>query len=313
VLWLTTAAAGRGDWLAARRTGIGGSDVPAILGTSPFRSPFDVWLDKTGREVDREAGERARWGSLLEDVVVRLWASAEQVRVRRLGTVADPDAPWRVASLDRAILQPGTFTAAALLEVKTTSQRAGEAADDTDLADRYGDQVQWYLGITGLESARVVVLVGGQQLRTLDVEADPARQAVLAAAADGFWHTHVVPDTAPPLTALDYERVATVPETAGETVEADDRLLHLLTLYRTAKAGEKSATDLARTLQVQILDALGPAGALTHQGRVLATWRTQTTTRIDPKAVRAKHPDVWTECATTTDSRRLLLTKEADQ
>jgi predicted phage-related endonuclease len=37
------------QWLADRRKCIGGSDIDAILGLSPYRTPVDVWAEKTGR------------------------------------------------------------------------------------------------------------------------------------------------------------------------------------------------------------------------------------------------------------------------
>ena len=38
----------RDDWLNYRRRGIGGSDVAAILGVSPFRTARDIYYDKLG-------------------------------------------------------------------------------------------------------------------------------------------------------------------------------------------------------------------------------------------------------------------------
>jgi len=38
----------REQWLELRRQGIGGSDAAAILGMNPWKSPMDVWLEKTG-------------------------------------------------------------------------------------------------------------------------------------------------------------------------------------------------------------------------------------------------------------------------
>ena len=40
----------REEWLSARRTGIGGSDIAAILGLSPWRTPLDVYRDKVDGE-----------------------------------------------------------------------------------------------------------------------------------------------------------------------------------------------------------------------------------------------------------------------
>ena len=36
----------RDEWLAYRKTGIGGSDVAAILGISPFGTARDIYYDK---------------------------------------------------------------------------------------------------------------------------------------------------------------------------------------------------------------------------------------------------------------------------
>lgn len=63
--------ASRAEWLAARRHGIGASEVSAILGLNPYRSCFEVWAQKMKqREMDDSAStEAATWGVLLEPVV----------------------------------------------------------------------------------------------------------------------------------------------------------------------------------------------------------------------------------------------------
>ena len=44
----------REEWLKARKLGLGGSDMAAVLGLSPWRSPIDVWLDKTSDSFCRQ-------------------------------------------------------------------------------------------------------------------------------------------------------------------------------------------------------------------------------------------------------------------
>ena len=43
-----TTGLSREEWLNYRRQGIGGSDVAAVLGVSPFRTARDVYYDKLG-------------------------------------------------------------------------------------------------------------------------------------------------------------------------------------------------------------------------------------------------------------------------
>jgi predicted phage-related endonuclease len=86
------ATADRTDWLTARRSGIGSSDVPAILGLIHQNPPLKVYYDKTGHDVD-DAGEAAYWGNAHEENVARRWAMQNRSVIRRIGLVAHVDHP----------------------------------------------------------------------------------------------------------------------------------------------------------------------------------------------------------------------------
>ena len=65
------------EWLAYRRRGIGGSDVAAILGISPFRTARDLYDDKLN--IASVADDAGNWvalemGHLLEPLVARIFA-----------------------------------------------------------------------------------------------------------------------------------------------------------------------------------------------------------------------------------------------
>ncbi|RYZ27995.1 MAG: hypothetical protein EOP01_07020, partial [Propionibacteriaceae bacterium] len=90
-------------WFAQRRGGITATDLPKILGFSDYGNALSVWLDKRGELAWDEAGEAARWGTLLEDVVAREWARRREVKVRRIGVLRNADDPWMRASLDRVV------------------------------------------------------------------------------------------------------------------------------------------------------------------------------------------------------------------
>ena len=57
------------DWLEARKQGIGGSDASVVCGVSRYKSPVELWMEKTGQLPSQEAGEAAYWGNLLESLV----------------------------------------------------------------------------------------------------------------------------------------------------------------------------------------------------------------------------------------------------
>ena len=77
---------GSPEWLAFRRTGIGGSDAAAILGLSPFKSNVQVWEEKTGHREPEDISDRpqVQYGKNAEDMLVKLFAlDYPQYRVKQ--------------------------------------------------------------------------------------------------------------------------------------------------------------------------------------------------------------------------------------
>ena len=47
------------EWLEWRKRGIGGSDASVVCGISRYKSPVELWLEKTDQIQSAEAGEAA--------------------------------------------------------------------------------------------------------------------------------------------------------------------------------------------------------------------------------------------------------------
>ncbi len=56
------------EWLKLRLKGIGGSDCAAAVGMSRWKSPLEVFMEKTGRKAQVEETEKMYWGRTLEPV-----------------------------------------------------------------------------------------------------------------------------------------------------------------------------------------------------------------------------------------------------
>ena len=70
------------DWLKARRSGIGGSDVAAILGLNRYKSALDIYNDKISTEEPKEQqSESAYFGTILEDVVAKEFSKRTGLKV----------------------------------------------------------------------------------------------------------------------------------------------------------------------------------------------------------------------------------------
>ena len=100
-----------------RRTFIGGSDAPVILGVSKWKTPFRLWQEKVGLIApdDLSDNERVHFGTVLEDIVAREFAERTGKKVRRVNDrIQKKDEPFLVAQIDRRVVGGG------ILECKTT-------------------------------------------------------------------------------------------------------------------------------------------------------------------------------------------------
>lgn len=92
------------EWLKTRQTGIGGSDVAAILGLSKWKTPLDIYLAKTG-EVDQEQSQAAYFGTILEDIVAKEFQKRTGMKVQKVNSQLSRDG-WMHANIDRAVVNP---------------------------------------------------------------------------------------------------------------------------------------------------------------------------------------------------------------
>jgi putative phage-type endonuclease len=194
------------DWLAARRSGIGGSDIAAIAGVNPFSTNVDVYLDKTGQSEIPE-NEKMKWGKILEGPVAAEYATQNKdISVENVFAILQsPDAPFALCNLDRISInhtksanKDSKFAKCkgnGVLEVKTTSW-AQSWADA--IPDYHFCQLQWYLGITGLSWGEFAVLISGNDyLESGIVDFQPDVFQNLLKIADRFWQNHVLKKTPP--------------------------------------------------------------------------------------------------------------------
>jgi putative phage-type endonuclease len=164
-------ARARAAWLEARRSGIGASDAPVLLGLTR-RDPLSIYASKLGLVADSDDETEAQeWGWRLEDAI----ADAYRDKTRRcLGPPAPyqilrhPEHPCLSATLDRTITAtPDGGEVPAVLELKTTGAFfADEWEDEAPLA--YQVQVQHQLMVTGWAWGSIAVLIGGQKFRYID-------------------------------------------------------------------------------------------------------------------------------------------------
>lgn len=299
-----TALEERAAWLTLRRSYIGGSDVAALAGLSPWGTPMSVWVDKTDdTPIVDDLTDNQRWGLLLEPALVQAFTEDTGLHVvDQQHVVRHPDHPHHGATLDgRVVDSPNSLDPLGTVQIKTT----GDPEWD-EIPDYYQVQVQWEMWCSGAPRAWLAVLHMGRarRFRIHEIERDDAAIGHLVRIVDRFWHDHVLTRTPPPVdgadTTSDAIRRAWPDHTPDTSVEIP---ADIAAAYLAAKeTADTAAGELARITQ-QIQVAMGDAETATVDGAPVFTWKTQTSRRIDGKALRAAHPRAATRFETTTTSR----------
>lgn len=145
----------RVKWLSIRKHGLGGSDIAAVLGLSKFKSPVDVWADKTTDDVptDDVPSEAAYWGIVQEDIVAKEFQRRTGLKVQRVNyLLRSGDDGWQIANIDRAIINPaisgtvrvvGEGQANALGRCLTTNWGLECKTANAYYADQWGGLLSW--------------------------------------------------------------------------------------------------------------------------------------------------------------------------
>lgn len=184
----------RDAWLEMRKKGIGGSDCASALGMNPFKSTFQLWLEKTGQYENPPTSERLYWGTVLEGAIADRFSEIKGKQVRKQGMLQSEEYPWMLADVDRVIVGEN-----AILECKTTSSYLKEGWKDDNLPDNYYLQVQHYMAVGGYDKCYVACLIGGQELVIKEVERNEEDIEAIIKAESDFWNKYVLSGNLPPV------------------------------------------------------------------------------------------------------------------
>lgn len=277
---------------------VGGSDVAAILGLSPWSTPLDVWREKALDERDTPA---MRAGLRLEQAILNAWAETHRTH-EVLAAPGPTIAGWRHASPDAVATNAAGWQT--LLEVKTTSR-----AWNGTIPDYCRVQAQWSLDVLDLEEGEFLVLTWPEDMRAivgltprqivehLGVEAVPFRHDAelgrrLHSQVVAWWRQYVVTKTPPPATDLaDARRNAYAAE--GKTIPATDAIVGLLSQREQLKEQIGTLDQQVEAVELQIRNTLGDAehaiGFLTGKPIVSSkvVTRTGDTTSVQPTSYRS--------------------------
>lgn len=261
---------GSDQWHAARAHGIGGSEIAAVLGLSPYESRFSLWHRKKSLVGDVPQSEVMEWGNRLEAAIAGKYAEEhpEQLVVPA-GTYHATGKPWWIANPDRlALNDDGSID---IVEVKTVrfDDDWGEPGTD-QIPIWYRCQIGWYGGALGVRRARLAVLVGGSEYREYIVDITTGEIETLATAGAEFMRT-LAADERPSIDghSATFQTVKALPDGLEDidvpvTVADRDRYFAALAAFTEAETEKRAAAAV-------LLDQIGNGRRAVHGERTIAT------------------------------------------
>lgn len=295
---------------------LGGSDAAAILGVSPWTTPFMLFQKKTGAYVEeltpakRRILERGhRWEPIvLEMLVDELTDRGHDVEVVATGQrYLDPELDFLAAEIDAELIVDGEPVNG---EMKTAGYFAAGAwgeYDSNEVPIYYLAQVMHGLMIQPRQRAVVAAVTGFDERPMIRwVERDEETIAAIRAREIEFWNRIQTGDAPDPVTPEDVKWL--YPKDSGDALDADIELLEACGDLKALKANAKELDAQIELLATKVKARMGAAAVLLGpDGKPVATWKTQKTNRFDLGAFSEDYPDLKKQYGKESLSRVFLL------
>lgn len=302
-------------WLKARTRGIGGSDVGAICGVSPFTSARQIYLNKTGQfqealKPNDAAKERMHFGHMLEPIVADEYSQRTGNKVIAVNaTLVHKDHPWALANVDRLIVDDDGKPIG-VLECKTTSEYMNEEWESGEILLSYIYQLNWYLWILGLEKGAFACLVGGNKFYYYDVfRNDELLENTIIPAAEKFWFENVLALKEPEMQATDTDFANSIYSTVVKNSEItlpDDETNELARTVFECKAKIKELEKIMAEAQNRIKDRLQD-NEIGYTKDYTIKWSPRSQVRVDTDKLKTEFPEVYAKVQKKVEFRAMYV------
>ena len=302
---ISTANMPREEWLALRKTGIGGSDAGAICGLNPYSSAIHVYKDKTNEEITDFDNESMRQGRDLEEYVAKRFTQETGLKVRRSNVMyRNKENPWMIADVDRLVIGED-----AGLECKTASAYNADKWQNGETPPHYYIQVMHYMAVTGKKTWYIACVILGVGFVYRKITWDDNVIANLISIEKHFWKNYVE------------KRI--MPEPDGSEI-CDEILNKYFNVARKESAVELQGFDEKLKRREEVLGLLDKLSTeknqieqeiklfmkdneLAYSDNYRVSWSNVDTARIDTKRMKEEEPELYQKFLKVTSSRRFTI------
>lgn len=279
------------EWLALRKSSIGGSDSGACANMNQYSSLITLYADKKGLSGDKYVTEAMREGTDLEPYVADRFCEQTGKKVRNdFGMYADDEYDFITANIDRKVVGENSG-----LECKIMGSFNGYNLEGGEIPPHYYCQCQHYMMVMGFDSMYLAVLVLQRGLYVNEIKRDDDFIKSLREREIDFWKTYVEQDIMPPADGSDAS-MDTLKDLYGQKAVKDSEITipgldQKIRDFKAAQAMEKEWKDRKLSIQGDICSKLGTneVGIGNEYG---CSWKPQSKTTYDMDAIFAAFPNV---------------------
>lgn len=298
----------RKEWLDFRKNGVGGSDVGVICGINKYKSPLQLWMEKTGQLEPEEAGEASQWGTVMEPIIRNEFANRTGFRVDTVSSILrHPEHKFMLANVDGIVICDDGRKC--IFEAKTASAYKAEQWEDDKIPEEYMLQIQHYMAVTGFDSTYVAALIGGNKFIYKLIERDDELIDMIIQLESYFWDC-VENNVPPPVDGS--ESCSNLMNKLYPSAKDKSKIiltaeaLTFIEQYNSAKEQEKTFSKMKDEAANKIKSMLGEneTGIINN---ITVSWKNLSTERFDTKRFKEEVPEIYDYYVIKTTSRRFTI------
>ena len=256
-----------------RKNGLGATDCAAVMGLSPYRTPYELWMIKTGR-MEEEAilnDDRLRLRHAHEETIANEYAHRNNVSLRRVNqTVYHKRLPFMLCHLDRVITGKRK-----IVECKSSSgflrSTWGENGSD-EAPIHYLLQVQHQLACSGYDDADIAALIDIDDYRIYPTPRNEKIIQKIEDACEKFWNENVLADIPPPPTTRGDLKLM-YPLNNGKFIEGSYEIIDLLDHVNRIKTNQKQLEVNREKVEKEIIQFIADNDGIKVGEDILATFQ----------------------------------------
>ena len=255
-----------------RKNGLGASDSAIIMGYSSYKTPYQLYLEKTGMVTnDDETNEQQYWGNEIEPLIISRFSKENNVHVTFPDTIYHPTHGYIFANLDGWVDSEN-----AVVEAKCANsfqRRDWDTSTSDGIPLSYLIQIAKQVAVTDATRGYCAVLFGGNEYMQFVYERDKALEELIIQSDIEFWNCVQNRIEPPPTNANDCRLKYNSPnpdKVANATYKINQAYCDLVNL----RLQTKKLLEREEILKVALMEFMGNSEYLMEQeGEIIATWK----------------------------------------